>query len=183
MALKTRGGISMGLFIQLFLSFFKIGAFSFGGGYAMLPLLEKEVIKTHQWMTSTEFVDIFAISEMTPGPIAVNSATFLGHKVGGILGAAVATFAVILPSFLVISFIFISLNKFKNSPYVDWIFQGIRPVVLGLIAAAGATVAKTSILGYKSLIIGIILFYLVTFKKLNPIWGIILAGVLGVVFY
>ncbi|HLR21598.1 MAG TPA: chromate transporter [Tissierellaceae bacterium] len=173
----------MGIFIQLFLSFFKIGAFSFGGGYAMLPLLEKEVIETHQWMNTTEFVDIFAISEMTPGPIAVNSATFLGHKVAGIPGAAVATFAVILPSFIVISLIFISLNKFKNSPYVDWIFQGIRPVVLGLIAAAGVTVAQTSFLDYKSVLIGALLFYLVSFKKFNPIWGIVLAGVLGVVLY
>lgn len=173
----------MGILIELFLSFFKIGAFSFGGGYAMLPLLEKEVIETQQWMTATEFIDIFAISEMTPGPIAVNSATFLGDKVGGLPGAIVSTFAVILPSFLVISLMFISLNKFKNSPYVDWVFQGIRPVVLGLIGAAGIMVAKTSFLDYKSMLIAILLFYLVSFKKFNPIWGIVLGGVLGIILY
>ena len=82
----------MALLIKLFTTFFKIGAFSFGGGYAMLPLLEEAVIKTNSWMSPTEFVDIFAISEMTPGPIAVNSATFVGYRVAGVLGSAVATF-------------------------------------------------------------------------------------------
>src|SRR5699024_2535131 len=171
------------VFLQLFTTFFKIGAFSFGGGYAMLPLLEEEVIRNHSWMTQGEFVDIFAISEMTPGPVAVNSATFVGYNVKGILGSAVATIAVILPSFIVISLIFISIAKFKNSPYIDWIFQGIRPVVLGLIAAAGVTVAKTSLIDIKSFIIGAGLFYFVTFKKLNPIFGIVIAGVLGLLLY
>ena len=105
----------MEILIQLFMTFFKIGAFSFGGGYAMLPLLEEEVIRNHGWMTSGEFIDIFAISEMTPGPIAVNAATFLGFRVGGFLGAVVSTLAVILPSFIVISIIFASLSKFKSS--------------------------------------------------------------------
>lgn len=169
--------------IQLFTTFFKIGAFSFGGGYAMLPLLEEAVIKTHSWMSQTEFVDIFAISEMTPGPIAVNSATFVGYRVAGIFGAFLATTAVILPSFIIITLLFIFLNKFKNSPYVDWIFKGIRPVVLGLIAAAGASVMKTSLLDIKSVLIAAGLFYAVTFKKLNPILGIVVAGFLGLVFY
>lgn len=171
------------IYLKLFLSFFKIGAFSFGGGYAMLPLLEKEVIKTHGWMSATEFVDIFAISEMTPGPIAVNAATFLGYKVAGIFGAGIATISVILPSFIVISLIFISLNKFKNSPYVEMVFAGIRPMVLGLIVAAGVTVARTSFVDVKSVLIGLGLFYLVSFKKLSPIIGIVFAGVLGVILY
>lgn len=171
------------IYLQLFISFFKIGAFSFGGGYAMLPLLEKEVIKTHGWMTNTEFVDIFAISEMTPGPIAVNAATFLGYNVAGVLGSAVATISVILPSFIVITVIFLSLNRFKKSPYVGYVFMGIRPIVLGLIAAAGITVAKTSFVDIKSVLIAAGLFYLVSFKKLSPIIGIIMAGVLGLVLY
>lgn len=173
----------MNILTELFISFFKIGAFSFGGGYAMLPLLEKEVIKTHHWMTKTEFIDIFAISEMTPGPIAVNAATFLGYKVGGIIGAVTATLAVILPSFIVVSLIFAFIVKFKSSPYVDWIFKGIRPVVFGLILAAGITVARTSIVDIKSFLVGVLLFYLVTFRKFNPIWGIVLAGTLGVIFF
>jgi len=173
----------LNLLLQLFLSFFKIGAFSFGGGYAMLPLLEKEIIITHNWLTSQEFVDIFAISEMTPGPIAVNSATFLGYKVAGFLGAIVATFAVILPSFIVITFLYLSIEKFKDSKYLDWIFQGIRPVVLGLILAAGITVAKTGVTDIRGLFIAGLLFYVVSFKKLNPIWAIVLGGLLGVVLY
>lgn len=173
----------MSIFIRLFTTFFKIGAFSFGGGYAMLPLLEEAVIKTNSWMTPTEFIDIFAISEMTPGPIAINAATFVGYRVGGFFGALVATLAVVIPSFIVISLIFLSLNKFKNSPYIDWIFQGIRPMVLGLIGAAGVTVARTSLVDIKSLLIGLGLFYFVTFKKLSPIYGIIIAGILGIILY
>ena len=173
----------MYILIQLFTTFFKIGALSFGGGYAMLPLLEEAVIKTYNWMTKTEFIDIFAISEMTPGPIAVNSATFVGYRVAGVLGSAVATLAVVLPSFIIISFIFVSLNKFKNSPYVDWIFKGIRPVILGLIAAAGVTVAKTSLTNIKSIIVGVGIFYFGTFKKLNPIIAIIISGILGLLFF
>ena len=173
----------MAVLIQLFITFFKIGAFSFGGGYAMLPLLEEEVIRNHAWMTSSEFIDIFAISEMTPGPIAVNAATFLGFRVSGIIGAMIATFAVILPSFIVISLIFASLTKFKESKYVAWVFEGIRPIVIGLIMAAGITVGKSSFVDVKSIIIAIGLFYGVTFKDLNPILAIIIGGVLGVILY
>lgn len=173
----------MDILVQLFLSFFKIGAFSFGGGYAMLPLLEKEIIVKHGWMTSAEFVNIFAISEMTPGPIAVNSATFLGYNVAGIVGALVATFAVILPSFIVITILYKSIERFKKSKYMDWTFQGIRPVVLGLIAAAGISVARTGIVDIKSLLIAVLLFYGVTFKNLNPILAIVLGGLLGIFFY
>lgn len=173
----------MATFIQLFSTFFKIGAFSFGGGYAMLPLLEEAVIKNHGWMSQTEFIDIFAISEMTPGPIAVNAATFVGYRVAGVLGSAVATMAVILPSFIIISLIFIFLNKFKNSPYVDWIFKGIRPVILGLIASAGVTVAQSSLVDLKSVLLGAGIFYFVTFKRLNPIYGIIISGIIGWLFF
>ena len=173
----------MKVLIQLFMTFFKIGAFSFGGGYAMLPLLEEEVIRNHAWMTSGEFINIFAISEMTPGPIAVNAATFVGFRVSGILGAAISTFAVILPSFIVISLIFASLAKFKKSKYVAWIFEGIRPIVIGLIMAAGVTVAKSGFSDVKSIIIALSLFYTVSFKDLNPIFAIIIGGILGVVLY
>lgn len=173
----------MEILLQLFITFFKIGAFSFGGGYAMLPLIEKEVIQVHNWLTSTEFIDILAIAEMTPGPIAVNSATFLGFKVAGVLGSAVATIGVILPSFIVMSIIFHFISRFKNSPYVDWVFRGIRPVVLGLIASAGVTVGISTFIDIKSIIIASLLFYIVTFKKFNPILAIVLAGGLGVLLY
>lgn len=173
----------MSLLLQLFISFFKIGAFSFGGGYAMLPLLEKELVEKHGWIETADFINILAISEMSPGPIAINSATFLGYNVGGLLGAVIATFAVVLPSFIVISLIYKFMNKFKNSKYVNWTFRGIRPVVLGLIGAAAITVGQTSFVDIKSVMIAVFLFYIVTFRKINPILGIILAGILGVVLY
>lgn len=183
MALNNRGEIFMNVLIQLFVSFFKIGAFSFGGGYAMLPLLEEELVVKHQWISTNDFIDILAISEMTPGPIAINSATFLGYRVNGILGSAVSTLAVVLPSFIVITLIYKFINRFKSSPYIDWIFRGIRPVVLGLIGAAAVTVGKTSFVDFKAVLIAILLFYLVSFRKINAILGIVLAGVLGVILY
>ncbi len=169
--------------IKLFISFFKIGAFSFGGGYAMLPLIKEEIIDVHGWLTNTEFIDIIAISEMTPGPIAINSATFLGYKVAGVLGSVVATIAVVLPSFIVMSVLYHFIVKFKNTPYLEWVFSGIRPVVLGLIAAAAVTVAKGAFIDIKSILIGGLLFYIVSFKNFNAILAIVLAGFLGVVLY
>lgn len=173
----------MNILLRLFTTFFKIGAFSFGGGYAMLTLLEEEVVQVNNWITSADFIDILAISEMTPGPIAINSATFIGYKVGGYVGASLATLGVVLPSFIIISIIFHSLHKFKNSPYVDWVFGGIRPVAFGLIAAAAVTIGKTALVDIKSILIAILLFYLVSFKKLNPILGVMLAGGLGIILY
>lgn len=173
----------MSSLIKLFLSFFKIGLFSFGGGYAMLPLIKKEIIEVHGWLTNAEFIDIIAISEMTPGPIAINSATFLGYRVSGILGSVVATIAVVLPSFIIMSLIFHFVNKFKDSPYSDWFFRGIRPIVLGLIASAAVSVAMDAFIDIKSVLITLGIFYIVTFKRLNPIIAIIIAGITGVIFY
>ena len=168
---------------KLFISFLRVGAFSFGGGYAMLPLLEREVIDIHRWMDYGEFLNIFAISEITPGPIAINAATFLGYRISGLVGAMVATFAVILPSFIIITLIYIFLSRYKNSPYIDWIFKGIRPMVLGFIGAAGITVSKNGIVDLRSFLVAVFIFYIVTFKKINPILGIIIAGIVGLVIY
>lgn len=169
--------------IKLFISFFKIGAFSFGGGYAMLPMIREEIIFKNNWITGDEFVDILAISQVTPGPVAINSATFLGYKISGILGAMTATFAVVLPSFIIILMIAHFLNKFKESKAVDYIFKGIRPAVIGLIMAAAITVGKDIFIDIKSIIIAISIFYLITFRKAHPILCITLAGVFGVILY
>jgi len=173
----------MGAIIDLFISFFKIGAFSFGGGYAMLPMIQEEVIEVHRWITMAEYIDILAIAEMTPGPIAINSATFLGYKVAGVAGSAVATLGVVLPSFIVMSLIFHFIFRFKSSPYVDWILKGIRSVVLGLIAVAAFSVAISTFVDIQSVLIAVVLFYLVAFRNFNPIYAIILAGVMGVVLF
>lgn len=171
------------ILFELFWSFFKIGAFSFGGGYAMLPLIQKEIITVHGWMTSVEFIDILAVVEMTPGSIAVNSATFLGYRVAGALGSTVATIGVVLPSIIIILIIAHFLNKFKDSKIVDYAFTGLRPVVVGLLISAGFAVSKGTIIDIKSFLLGVLFFILVTFKKIHPIIILLGAGALGLVLY
>lgn len=171
------------ILFNLFLSYFKIGLFSFGGGLAMIPFIQEELIENHGWITSGEFVDMLAISQVTPGPIAINAATFLGYNINGVIGSVVSTISVILPSFIIIITIAHFLEKFKNSRYVEWIFKGIRPTVLGLIAAALYTVGRESISDFKGAIIAIAMFYLVGIKKVNPIFCIIGAGITGILLY
>lgn len=173
----------MATLVKLFLSFFKIGAFSFGGGYAMLSLMKEIVIDQHNWLTNSEFIDILAISQMTPGPIAINMATFLGYRISGIFGSIMATTAVILPSFIIMSLIFHFVNKFKDSSYTDYFFRGIRPIVLGLIASAAVSVAVDAYIDVKAVIISIILFYFITFKNLKAIPAILIAGLVGIIIY
>ncbi|NLJ79311.1 MAG: chromate transporter [Tissierellia bacterium] len=173
----------MNVLIDLFITFFTIGAFSFGGGYAMLPLMKREIIEIHNWLTNAEFIDILAISEVTPGPIAINTATFLGYRISGLVGSIVATIGVVLPSFIIMGTIVYFLFKFEDSPYLDWFFIGIRPIVLGLIGAASISIAMDSFIDIKSILIAIVLFYLVSFRKTHPILAIILAGVAGTILY
>ena len=168
---------------KLFLAFFKIGLFSFGGGYAMLPFMQKEVIEVHNWLTTTEFLDMLAIAQITPGPVAINTATFVGYQLEGILGSIITTTAVVLPSFIIIILISLFFNKFKKSVTVERIFKGLRPIILALIAAAAVDIGRGVFIDYKSVIISIIIFYLMVFRKQGSILMIILAGVLGVLFY
>ncbi len=122
--------------LTLFLTFFKIGAFTFGGGYAMIPIIEKEMCEKHKWLKGEEILDIFAISESTPGPIAINSATFVGFRVAGVLGSFCATLGVVLPSFIVISLISLILSEFSSLEPVKYAFVGIRAGVLALVIKA-----------------------------------------------
>lgn len=180
--IKIRGDF-MPILLDLFISFFKIGAFSFGGGYAMLPYIEDVVIYEHSWLSTKEYIDILAISEMTPGPIAINSATFIGYKIAGVLGSIVSTIGVALPSFVVVSFLFYVLSKLENTKVVEWIFQGIRPIVAGLILAAFISVFNNTIADIKAVFISITVFLLVYVKKINPILCILIAGLLGIILY
>lgn len=174
---------NLAIILEIFMVFLKIGAFSFGGGYAMLPLMEKEIIVLRGWLSSGEFIDIVAISEMTPGPLAINAATFLGYRVSGTLGSVVATIAVVLPSFIIMITILIFINRFRDSKYIDWTFRGIRPVVLGLIISAAVSVSFSSFIDFKSILIGLGIFYIVAIRKVNPISAIIIAGSLGLILY
>lgn len=132
------------IYLKLFITFFKIGLFCFGGGYAMIPMVERE-IENHGWITIQEFVNIIAISEMTPGPIAVNAATFVGYRTAGILGGAFATLGVTMPSLILILIISRFLFKFKERNIVKGILYGIRPVVVALIFGAVFFIARTSV--------------------------------------
>ena len=171
------------ILIKLFWEFFKIGAFTFGGGYAMIPLIEKEIVNKYHWLTLEQFTDLIAISEMTPGPVAVNSATFVGYKVAKFWGAVASTLGVIFPSFLVIWTIASVFFQFQNNPTVQAAFKGLRPAILGLIIVAALSVGKVSILsGYKSLIIVLGTIIALSIFKIHPILVLLISAIVGIVF-
>ncbi|MEW6087028.1 MAG: chromate transporter [bacterium] len=171
------------LFIKLFLEFFKIGLFTFGGGYAMIPLIEKEIVNKYHWITAEQFIDIVAIAEMTPGPLAINSATFVGYKVAGFRGAVFATFGVVLPSFLLIWAIATVFSSFQDNQIVQAAFKGLKPAVLGLIIIAAMSVGRVSISGYKSVIILISVIVGIWIFKFHPILVLFISIAMGIVFF
>lgn len=126
----------MNEYLQLVISFFKVGLFTFGGGYAMLPILQREIVENHGWITEEELLDCFAIGQCTPGVIAVNTATYIGYRRKGVLGSVLATFAIVLPSFVIISLISLFLRHFADNVYVAYAFMGIRVAVAVLVADA-----------------------------------------------
>jgi len=136
----------MNIYLDLFVTFFKMGLFTFGGGYAMLPLIQSEVA-AHGWLEVEEIVNFVAISESTPGPFAINMATFIGMNQGGVLGAAVATLGVVMPSFIIILLVAHFFEKFKNSHVMKGLMTGLRPAAVGLIGAAVITMAYTVLVG------------------------------------
>ena len=167
--------------LTLFLTFLKIGAFTFGGGYAMIPIIEKEMVEKHKWIKSEDILDIFAIAESTPGPIAINSATFIGYKIGGIFGSFCATFGVVLPSFVIISIISLVLREFSDIKAVQYAFNGIRAGVLALIIKALVSMYKKAPKGLFSYILMGASFILAAFTEINVIFVIIGCGVAGLV--
>lgn len=189
------------IFLQLFYTFFKIGLFGFGGGYAMLSMIQGEVVTRYGWLTPQEFTDIVAISQMTPGPIGINSATYVGYNTVvdagygmwvGVIGSAIATFAVVLPSFILMLTISRFFLKYQKHPAVEAVFSGLRPAVVGLLASAALVLMNAENFGSPtddsySFIISCIIF-LVAFigtkkYKLSPIGMIIACGAAGVVLY
>lgn len=173
------------IYLQLFWVYLKIGLFGFGGGYAMLSLIQAEVVEHYGWISTQEFTDIVAISQMTPGPIGINSATYIGYTATGtVWGAIVATFAVSFPSFVLVLLISYFFAKFKNNRFVEAAFLGLRPATVGLIAAAALLLMNSdNFIDYKSFLIFGASFLLVWKFKVNPILMIVLAGVAGAVLY
>lgn len=189
------------IYLQLFYTFFKIGLFGFGGGYAMLSMIQGEVVTRHGWLTAQEFTDIVAISQMTPGPIGINSATYVGYTAivnagyspfFAVLGSLTATFAVVFPSFVLMLAISRFFMKYQKHPAVEAVFSGLRPAVVGLIASAALVLMTPENFGTPqsdpylfivSCLLFIAAFVAVRRYKLNPIGIIIACGAAGWLLY
>ncbi len=183
------------IYLELLWSFFQIGLFSIGGGYAAMPLIQHQVVEIHPWLTMTQFADIITIAEMTPGPIAINSATFVGIQVAGIPGAIVATIGCVLPSCVIVTTLAYVYKRFRDLKMVQGVLAGLRPAVVAMIASAGISLIILSFYGQQTLptdfseinyisvfIFGIGLFVLRKWK-VGPIWVMAGAGAAGVLLY
>ena len=177
------------IYLQLFLSFLQIGALSFGGGYASMPLIEAQIVTSYGWLTMTEFSDLVTIAEMTPGPIAVNAATFVGTKVAGVLGALVATAGCILPACVLVTLIARLYLKYRNLTVLQSVLGSLRPAVVAMIASAGLTILMNAFWGSRTVVLAntnyvmvaifVLSFVLLRKTKLSPIAVMVLAGVLN----
>ncbi|EGJ72530.1 Chromate transporter [Bacteroides coprosuis DSM 18011] len=169
----------MNPYLQLFRIFFKIGAFTIGGGYAMVPIIEDEIVTKRKWISQEEFVDLLAIAQSAPGILAVNISIFIGYKLKGIKGCFVTTLGSVLPSFLIILMIAMFFQAFKDNIYVEKMFKAIRPAVVALIAAPTFSMAKTAKISIYNVWIPIVSALLIWLMDVSPIWIIVAAGVLG----
>lgn len=184
------------IYLELFWSFFQIGMFSFGGGMAAMPLIQAQVVDKHNWLTLTEFTDLITIAEMTPGPIAINSATFVGIQIGGLAGALVATLGCIFPSCIIVLTLAWLYTKYKEMFVLQGALAGLRPAVVALIASAGVTILVLALFGEHGNVtslesVNVVslalftggLFVLRKWKKTNPIKVMIGSGIIGGVIY
>lgn len=177
------------IWFQLFLSFLQIGLFSFGGGYAAMPLIQEQIVNIHGWLDMDQFTDLITISQMTPGPIAINSATFVGIRIGGIPGALVATLGCILPSCIIVTLLAKLYLKYQKLDVLQSVLNSLRPAVVALIASAGISILITAFWGNEGvirladtdwLLVVIFIVCVVLLQKLkwNPILVMVLAGVM-----
>lgn len=172
------------MFLKLFWSFFKIGLFGFGGGYGMISMIQFDVVDKNGWMTNSEFADILALSQMTPGPISINCATYIGYNQGGIIGAIFTTFALCMPTILLMAIVITWLFKNKENHYVKALLSSLNPIVVGLIFSAGVLMMnKENFVGFESVIVCAIVFVATFFFKVNPIYLIIMSGIFGYFYY
>lgn len=170
----------MKTYIELFTTFFKLGAFTFGGGYAMLPLLQKEIVENKHWATEEELMDYFAVGQCTPGIIAVNTATFIGYYKKGILGGTIATLGIVAPSIIIILIIASVLQNFADIEIVQHGLAGIRIAVCVLVLNAVLKMAKSGIKDKIGILIFIVALILTYFSVLSTVWVVILSGAFGV---
>ncbi len=171
------------MLIPLFLSFAKIGAFSFGGGYAMIPLISREIVQARAWLSMTEFIDVIALSQATPGPIAINSATYVGYKVAGFWGSVAATAGVVFPSFLIMMALGYLFLRYRDVGFVKDIFRGIRPVMVALILAAALSFASSSLTGAVPVVVAAAVTAAILGLNMDPVLLLLASGALGYFMY
>lgn len=172
----------MNIYFEAFKIFFKIGAFTIGGGYAMVPLIEHEIVDKHKWLSREDFVDLLAISQSAPGILAVNISIFIGYRLRGIRGSIVTALGTVMPSFLIILAIALFFHNYQDNAVVEKIFKGIRPAVVALIAAPTFKMAKSAKITRYNIWIPIVSTLLIWLLGFSPIWIIIAAGIGGYLF-
>lgn len=168
--------------LGMFFTFAKIGLFTLGGGYAMVPIMEKEIVDRKGWLTHEEFMDILIVAQSTPGLFAINMASHIGNKARGVLGGVIGSLGVALPSIVVILLIAMFFRTFKDNIYIEKIFMGIRPAVVALIAAPCFSMARTAKISIYNLWIPVVACILITAFGVSPIWIILVAGLAGYVW-
>lgn len=168
--------------LNMFLTFTKIGAFTFGGGYAMVPILEQEIVNRQGWLSREEFMDVLIVAQSTPGLFAINMASHIGNKTRGFIGGVIGSIGVALPSIIVILLIAMFFRAFKDNIYIEKIFMGIRPAVVALIAAPCFSMARTAKINFSNLWIPIVACLLISVFDVSPIWIILVAGISGFVW-
>lgn len=181
------------MYLSLFLAFFRVGLFSFGGGLAALPLIQQEIVEINNWISLNEFTDLISIAQMTPGPIAINSATFVGLKLGGVLGATAATVGCVLPGILMVYILLFIYNRYKEFDLMQSILKSLRPAVVALIASAGINIMRLVVfkdtryawsnLNWIGIIIFVLSFVALRKFKLNPVIVMLISGIIGGAIY
>lgn len=175
--LQSNRILTMNKYLEIFSCFAKIGAFTIGGGYAMIPIIQKEVVEKKRWIEEEDFMDVLAISQSAPGLLAVNISIFLGYRLKGVKGSIVATLGSVLPSFLIILLIAMFFAGYQDNPTVIKIFKGIRPVVVSLIAVPVINMARKAKLNIYTGMLAVATALLVTFLKVSPIYILMVAGI------
>lgn len=166
---------------EMFLTFFKIGAFTFGGGFAMIPIIQEEIVTKRGWIGEEDFLDTISIAQSSPGPIAVNTSIFVGYRIKGLKGALVCTFGAILPSFVIILLFAMSFSKFRDNLILEKIFAGIRPAVVALIFSAVYSISYKSHFHFKGLIVAFIVTIIIVFLNINPIYLILIGAISSII--
>jgi len=172
----------LALYRQLFTTFLKIGTFVFGGGYAMLPVMQKEIVNRHQWMTEEDFVDMLAVTQSAPGPVAVNASIFIGYKIMGFGGAITALIGAVLPAFTIILFIATFLSSYRDNYYLNLFFNGVRPAIVGLILGVGLKTGKKIIHSTFDFLLAISALFLLLVVDLHPFLLIVLGALAGLLY-